>query len=300
MDNTKGSKKGEPYVIIAGICWGIIGIFTRQMSKAGLDSIQVTFLRNFFATAELIILVAIKDRNSLKINIRDIWMFMGTGICSIAFFNVCYFKTIEMTSLSVAAVLLYTAPAMVVIMSCIFFHEKMSTRKIAALFLAFGGCVFTTGIIGSSMRISWIGILIGLGSGLGYALYSIFGTVATKKYNSYTISLYTFIFAAISLLPLCRIENVVYTVAAAPSVIVPAICLSTISTVIPFVCYTKGLKKMEAGKASIMAFIEPLVASVCGVLVFREELSPATVTGIVLIFVSVVLLNMSKVDTIRE
>lgn len=150
------------------------------------------------------------------------------------------------------------------------------------------------------MRISWIGILIGLGSGFGYALYSIFGTVATKKYNSYTISLYTFIFAAISLLPLCRIENVVYTVAAAPSVIVPAICLSTISTVIPFVCYTKGLKRMEAGKASIMAFIEPLVASVCGGLVFREELSPATVTGIVLIFVSVVLLNMSKVDTIRE
>ncbi len=57
---------------------------------------------------------------------------------------------------------------------------------------------------------------------------------------------------------------------------------------------------MEASKASIMAFIEPLVASVCGVLVFREELSPATIVGIILIFMSVVLLNMSKVDTVRE
>ncbi len=300
MGNIKGIKKGEPYVVIAGICWGIIGIFTRKMSKAGFDSIQVTFLRNFIAATELVVLVAVKDRKSLKIKLRDIWMFLGTGICSIAFFNVCYFKTIEVTSLSVAAVLLYTAPAMVVIMSCIFFHEKMTVRKVTALLLAFAGCIFTTGIIGSSMQISRMGILIGLGSGLGYALYSIFGTVATKKYNSYTISLYTFIFASISLLPLCRIENVVYTVSTAPSVIFPAICLSTISTIIPFICYTKGLRRMEASKASIMAFIEPLVASVCGVLVFREELSPATIVGIILIFMSVVLLNMSKVDTVRE
>ncbi len=294
MRDKKGIKKGELYVIIAGICWGVIGIFTRQMSKAGFDSIQVTFLRNFIAAAELMVLVIIKDRKSIKIKRKDIWMFLGTGICSIAFFNVCYFKTIEMTSLSVAAVLLYTAPAMVVTMSCIFFHEKMSARKIAALFLAFAGCIFTTGIIGSSMQISWIGMLIGLGSGFGYALYSIFGTVAIKKYNSYTISLYTFVFAAMSLLPLCRIGNVVNTVVSAPSVIPASICLATVSTIIPFVCYTKGLERMEAGKASIMAFIEPLVASVCGILVFGEKLSVTTGIGIVLIFASVVLLNLSE------
>lgn len=146
-------KRGELYVIIAGICWGIIGVFTRRMSSAGFDSIQVTFLRNLVAALELFIVVIIKDKSSLKISLRDIWMFLGTGICSIAFFNVCYFKAIELTGLSIAAVLLYTAPAMVVVMSCIFFREKMNVRKIIALLLAFGGCIFTTGIIGKESNV---------------------------------------------------------------------------------------------------------------------------------------------------
>ena len=287
-------KRGELYVIIAGICWGIIGVFTRNMSSAGFDSIQVTFLRNLVAALELFIVVIIKDKGSLKISFRDIWMFLGTGICSIAFFNVCYFKAIELTGLSIAAVLLYTAPAMVVVMSCIFFREKMNARKIIALLLAFGGCIFTTGIIGKESNVTWLGLLIGLGSGFGYALYSIFGTVATKKYNSYTISLYTFVFAAASLLPLCRLNDVAAVVVTHKDIIIPSVCLSTISTIIPFVCYTKGLKEMEAGKASIMAFIEPLVATLCGIAVFHEQIALTSVIGIVMIFISVVILNVKK------
>lgn len=287
-------KRGELYVIIAGICWGIIGVFTRRMSSAGFDSIQVTFLRNLVAALELFIVVIIKDKSSLKISFRDIWMFLGTGICSIAFFNVCYFKAIELTGLSIAAVLLYTAPAMVVVMSCIFFREKMNVRKIIALFLAFGGCIFTTGIIGKESNVTWLGLLIGLGSGFGYALYSIFGTAATKKYNSYTISLYTFVFAAASLLPLCRLNDVAAIVVAHKDIIIPSVCLSTVSTIIPFVCYTKGLKEMEAGKASIMAFIEPLVATLCGIAVFHEKIALTSVIGIAMIFISVVILNVKK------
>lgn len=285
-------KRGELYVIIAGVCWGIIGVFTRRMSSAGFDSIQVTFLRNLVAALELFIVVIIKDKSSLKISFRDIWMFLGTGICSIAFFNVCYFKAIELTGLSIAAVLLYTAPAMVVVMSCIFFREKMNVRKIIALFLAFGGCIFTTGIIGKESNVTWLGLLIGLGSGFGYALYSIFGTVATKKYNSYTISLYTFVFAAASLLPLCRLNDVAAIVVTHKDIIIPSVCLSTVSTIIPFVCYTKGLKEMEAGKASIMAFIEPLVATLCGIAVFHEKIALTSVIGIAMIFISVVILNV--------
>ena len=287
-------KRGELYVIIAGICWGIIGVFTRRMSSAGFDSIQVTFLRNLVAALELFIVVIIKDKSSLKISFRDIWMFLGTGICSIAFFNVCYFKAIELTGLSIAAVLLYTAPAMVVVMSCIFFREKMNVRKIIALLLAFGGCIFTTGIIGKESNVTWLGLLIGLGSGFGYALYSIFGTAATKKYNSYTISLYTFVFAAASLLPLCRLNDVAAIVVTNKDIIIPSVCLSTVSTIIPFVCYTKGLKEMEAGKASIMAFIEPLVATLCGIAVFHEKIALTSVIGIAMIFISVVILNVKK------
>lgn len=287
----RNEKTGMIYVAIAGICWGIIGIFTRRLGTAGLDSIQITFLRNFFAAAELFLFLFIKDKRNLRINIKDIWMFVGTGICSVAFFNICYFRTIEMTTMSIAAILLYTAPCMVMIMSCIFFKESITWQKVAALLLAFTGCLFTTGVLQSESRISGIGILIGLGSGFGYALYSIFGTVATRKYNSFTITFYTFLLASIGIGPFAHAGSLVSSISHNMEIIVISVLLATVSTVIPFICYTKGLKKMEAGKASIMAFIEPMIATICGILVFGEKFTLGNLTGVVLILASIIFLN---------
>lgn len=290
----KRNLSGELYVVFAGICWGLIGLFTRQMNKAGLNSIQVTFLRNFAAAVLLLVLILIKNKKLIRIRFKDIWMFCGTGILSIAFFNICYFKTIEMTSLSVAAVLLYTAPAIVVMMSCIFFKEKMNRKKGIALILAFAGCICTTGIIGKEQSVSYMGVLIGLGSGIGYALYSIFGTIAIKKYNSYTISLYTFIFASLALLPISGLGKAAEIIIDNKSVIPVTLGLSVISTIVPFLCYTKGLERMEAGKASIMAFIEPLVATICGIVLLHEKITISNAAGILLIFMSVILLNIKE------
>ena len=74
-------------------------------------------------------------------------------------------------------------------------------------------------------------------------------------------------------------------------IIVISVLLATVSTVIPFICYTKGLKKMEAGKASIMAFIEPMIATICGILVFGEKFTLGNLTGVVLILASIIFLN---------
>ncbi len=287
----RNEKTGMIYVAIAGICWGIIGFFTRSLGTKGLDSIQITFLRNFCAAAELFLFLFIKDKRSLMINIKDIWMFVGTGICSVAFFNICYFRTIEMTTMSVAAILLYTAPCMVMVMSCIFFKESITWQKVSALLLAFTGCLFTTGVLQSDGRISGMGILIGLGSGFGYALYSIFGTVATRKYNSFTITFYTFLLASVGIGPFGHTDRLVEAISHNGKVVAISVLLATVSTVIPFICYTKGLEKMEAGKASIMAFIEPMVATVCGILVFGEKFTLGNLTGVVLILASIILLN---------
>ena len=85
-------------------------------------------------------------RELLRIRLRDLWCFLGTGIGSIVFFNYCYFKTISLTSMSVAAVLLYTAPAIVMVLSRILFGERFTVRKVTALVMTFVGCIFVTGI----------------------------------------------------------------------------------------------------------------------------------------------------------
>ena len=72
---------------------------------------------------------------------RDIPLFLGLGLGSVLFFTVCYFKSIEMLPLSIAAILLYTSPIWVTLMSVLFFKERLTLRRVAALVLAFGGCL---------------------------------------------------------------------------------------------------------------------------------------------------------------
>lgn len=289
------SLKAPILVILAGACWGIIGIFTRILSQIGFSSLQITASRCFVTALCLIIYLAIKDRDKLKIDFKDIWYFLGTGIGSIVFFNICYFLTIEQTTLSIAAILLYTAPFFVIILSAIFFNEKITPKKIIALIIAFVGCILITGIVGGqSVRLTSLGILTGIGSGIGYALYSIFGRVALKKYDTITVTSYTFIVASLSLIPFSKLNYMAEVIINNKIALVNVLLLGVLSTLIPFLLYTKGLQNMETGKAAIMAFVEPMVATIAGIVLFKEQINLQNALGIFLIFISLILLNLPK------
>lgn len=285
-------------VILGASCWGLIGLFTKPLTAIGCSATQISFLRCAVSALMVWIYLAIFDRNKLKIALRDIWMFLGTGVLSLVFFSVLYFKTQQETTLSVAAVLLYTAPCFVIIMSAIFFREKITGRVLAALGLALVGCVCTTGLLetlltGGGVRLPPLGILTGIGSGLGYALYSIFANIALKKYSSITVTAYTFLFASLALAPFC-LKGELMSLMKTQGAVSTTLGLSLASTILPYVIYTLGLKYTTPGRASVMAFSEPVVATLISVLIFKEALTPGGVAGIVLIFLSIFLLNTGK------
>ena len=275
------------YVITGASLWGIIGLFTRPMYEAGLSPLQITFTRCLITLAAMTIAILLVGRKRFKIEIRDIWMFVGTGVFSIVFFNVMYFTAQQMVSLSTASVLLYTAPCFVVIMSMFLFKEKLTKSKLLALVLAFIGCAFTTGLGMGDVN---MGILYGILAGFGYSLYSIFGTYALEKYGLLTILFYTFLIATVCLLPFADLPHVV-SVCGDGNVLLEALGLGILSTVLPYYLYTVGLRGMDAGKASIIAFVEPMVATVVSIIV-GDEFGWMNVLGIALILGSVILLNL--------
>lgn len=276
-------------VTAAGALWGSMGIFVRRLNAAGLTSLDIVELRALVTSLVLVAVLAIFKRDLLKIRLKDIWCFLGTGIGSIVFFNYCYFKTMVTASLSIAAILLYTAPAMVMLMSFALFKEKLTARKITAVVLAFIGCVCVSGI-SSADRLSLSCLMTGLGAGFGYALYSIFSRFAIQRgYSSATISVYTFLFAAIGTLPLIEPAKIFTIVGASADVIAFALVFGLVTTVAPYALYTWGLKYMENSRASVLASVEPVVATLIGVFVFSESISISATIGIVLVIASIIL-----------
>ncbi|HBC92529.1 MAG TPA: EamA family transporter [Pelotomaculum sp.] len=281
------------FVIISGVFWGTIGLFSHYLSASGLPALQITELRCLIVTAALVCINLLSDKKQLKIRLRDIWMFIGTGVCSIAFFNIYYFICISESTLSVACTLLHTAPCFVMLLSCILFHEKFTVPKAVSTLLAILGCAYITGVIGGngSPPISRYALIAGLCSGFGYALYSIIGRFALQKYSWLTVITYTFLFAAIALLPLSDLTTVIKTTLAYRSVAVTALLLGLLSTLFPFLLYTKGLEHMETGKAALLTFVEPMVATIISAIVFHESFLLNNAIGIVMIVLSIIILN---------
>ena len=178
----------------AGISWGSIGIFVRHFEYLGIGSFELTLMRTLFSAFLFLIFVFFYNRKLFRIKLRDIWIFIGTGLISVAIFSYCYFKAMESMSLSVAAILLYTAPTFVMIFSVILFKEKINVYKITALVLSFLGCIFVTGVITGNAVVTLEGFVFGILSGVCYALYSIFSRFALDRgYHPFTILIYTFL-----------------------------------------------------------------------------------------------------------
>lgn len=277
-------------ICIAGFCWGLIGVFSKVLSLAGFSAIQLTALRCLVTAISLGIYLLIFDRDKLKIRLRDIYYFIGTGIFSILFFNICYFSTVKTVSISVAAILLYTSPCIIMLLSSHLFGERLTPKKIVSLIMSFIGCVLVTGIA-TNQAIPIAGILTGLGSGLGYALYTIFSRYALKKYHPFTVTFYTFVIASAGIVLFTDLPQTFSLMSQSWTSVIFILLLGLVSTLTPFLCYTKGLEGVEAGTASIIACVEPLVATIAGIVIFKEQLTFLNTVGIILIFLAIVLIN---------
>lgn len=289
---------GPLLIILAGCFWGSMGIFVRKLTAFGFSPIQIVSIRLTVAALVFALLLFVKDRSGFRIALRDLPLFLGLGFGSILFFTVCYFSAITIMPLSTAAILLYTSPIWIMLMSVLFFHEKLNRTKLIALALAFAGCVLVSGISGKGLTLK--GLLLGLGSGIGYGLYSILGTIALRKYSPYTVTTYTFLFAAAGSWLVCGPADLISKFAAADNLaglLLFCVLTGLVTAVIPFLAYTLGLRTVEAGRAGILATIEPLVATLVGIIVFSEPVTLLSGLGIVLILAAVILLNGKKISS---
>ena len=291
------NKTSQVLIIAAAACWGIVGVFTRPLISAGFSYTEMAAARSFITLACIFIFLLVTDREKLRVNKKDLWMFVCMGGIGFSMFNIVYFQAIHLITLSAACILLYTAPFMVVLISPLVFKDRITLQKICALFVAFTGCVMTVGYIDSS-GISLPGVLSGLAAAFCFSQYTIFGKFALKKYHPFTVIVYTFIAALLAVTPFCNIENVIALAGASAYNLANLLAIGFFSTLIPFLCYTKGLEKTEPGRAMIIAFAEPLVASVAGVVVYGEMLSAVKISGMALIFAALVILNLKHSEKI--
>lgn len=277
-------------ILAAAALWGVMGLWSRRLMAAGLSPTSIVMVRNFGGMLLLLAVFAVKDRSVFRVRREHLKYFFGTGVVSVLLFTVCYFSCQKICSLAVASILLYTAPSFVVLLSAVLWREPVTKRKLLALGLTLVGCACVCGLFSGQMTVTAAGVLLGLGSGFFYALYSIFGRYALAHYGPMTVTVWTFLFAGPASLLLLRPSELAAAFAL-PGTWLTAAGLAVFSTAAPYILYTRGLARVEAGQASIMASLEPVVAALAGVLAFGEPMGPLTLAGIVCVLAGVYILR---------
>ncbi len=276
--------------------WGTSCLFVSWFAPYGFTSGQMTTCRMTIAFAILFTYCLIFRRDAIKIKPKDLLLYFACGAMMFATATF-YYESMQLTTASTAVVLMYISPVPIMIISVLCLGESFSVKKGIATGAMLIGCALVAGIIGN-FKPNFVGLLMGLLSAVSYTAYNIFNKVSAKRNTDpFTASLYTYMFAAICALILCKPWEIPAIIAENPKVIIPGLILHGLVTcLLPYLIYTISLKFLSVGIASCMSIIEPMTGALLGFIVFKDPLSVPTILGIILIIASVFLLGVSEPD----
>ena len=284
---------GALLIFAAAFQWGTFGLLTKKLYSYGYNAVELASVRTAIGLIALALLLVVR-RQSVRITKREIPFFLAYGLIGFALFEWLYFKSLEFLGVGVAAALLYTAPAFVLLYGLLRGEEKWSARRLSILLLVLVGAALVTGaaraIVTGTAPISAAGLFFGLSAGLTYASYTLFSKHGVGKHDPLVNLFWVFLLSTIAF----AIPAPPWAVLREPGSWPWLLILGLGPTLLAYVCYLQGLKRLSASTASMLATAEPVVAAVLGFLLLKEPMTLERVVGIACIVTGALVLSRSS------
>jgi drug/metabolite transporter (DMT)-like permease len=198
----ENAARGYTLALVSAIVLSTTGILIRYLTQTyQLPSLILAFWRDGFAALSLFLIMLLLGFKKTKLLSHHKIFLLGFGLV-LAFFNALWTLSVSLNGAAIATVLGYCSAGFTVLLGWGLLKETLGWVKILVVFMTLGGCLLVSGAYKSSdWEINTTGILTGIFSGLGYALYTLMGRIASKRgIDAWTTLLYTFSYASIFLL----------------------------------------------------------------------------------------------------
>ena len=278
------------FVALAALCWGLSGGIGGILMSYGWDPLVLSFYRGAIGLLLVLPWLVLRPRDSGLANYR-LWFWSvlaGLGVSGNFAF---YFVSIAQGSVAVAATLMYSAPVFVYLVSFALRLERPNAAKWTAIAVVMTGIVLLTQICDIDKRsVTAAGIGSGLLAGISYAIF-IFSFKYAAPHGS-PQAILSIAFAVLTAI-LVWMGDTDQTIAALSTHDWPLfISLGALGAGFSFGLYIIGLNYTAPAVASIMAMVEPVTASLFGVVVLQEHLTGSQIVGMGLILVTVTALSI--------
>jgi DME family drug/metabolite transporter len=284
LDLTRGRILGALAVAAAASLWGTLGYFAKILYAQGVSFESLVAVRASVGWIAVLGFVLLRRGvRGLRIARRDLVFLVPAGAVGIGVFYLLYFYTVRESTVGTAAILLYSAPAFVVILAWLFLREPLGAPKVLALGLTTSGIFLVVGAYDpTNLEVSPTVLLTGLLSGLTYGLYAIFGRPVAGHLSPAVVLSYALAFASLLLIPTAL--PTLDTLAGLPAGSYALLfVLSVVHTTLAFALYTFGIRHLGAGRAAIVATVEPVVAGAMGIVLLNEGLTVLKALGALLV-----------------
>lgn len=289
------ARLGLLSILLAATLWGTVGVVIQALYRlSDTNPLSVGFLRLALSLPLLFIVCGFTlGRKTFRVARRDLGLMLLIGAMT-ALYQVCYFSAITYIGVAAATLIaLCVAPVWVALLATVLLRERMTRGVFLAGSCAIAGTILLVGVQPSSaMQSMGLGVLLALGSALGYAVVVLCGRSLAERYHPLQTLTIGFGSGAVILLPFA----VGTGLAISYSVLgwLALLYLGIIPTALAYLLYFGGIRHTTATVASIATLLEPLISTVLAWWLLNEQLGSLGIVGAVLLLGAIGLLYWEK------
>jgi drug/metabolite transporter, DME family len=287
-EHNRADNRGTWMVLAAAMLWGTTGT-AQAFAPPGATPLAVGAVRLAIGGTALLLLALV--RRKLR---PQGWPLRPTivAIGGIAFYQVCFFAAVARTGVAVGTVVgIGSAPMFAGLLGFLLLGERPTRRWLLATILAVAGCTILV-TAGGDIHVDALGVLLALGAGASYALYTMASRDLLKVQPPDAVTAVTFFGGALVLAPLLFFVDLSWL--AQPRGMLVALELGLVATTLSYVLYIRGLLTVPAATAVTLALMEPLTAAMLGVVVLGERLTPLALVGVGLLLGGLAILTIPR------
>ena len=289
-NDQKRRLQGVGAVLVAGTGYALMSILVKGAFQLGLGPIQVIALQSWIASILLLFYAVFFKREVFKVPLHTLWLLALQGLVGALGTSLLYAYALMFLPVSVAILLLYLYPALVLAAGVIIWHKKVGRQELVAFLLTLSGTTLASGIFSGVNEVALVGIFLGLASAIAYATFNIVGELVLAKVSPLVAMCFTQWVCAVALLFVLKgdVMNIPWQNAQTWKI---GILLATVASIIPFYMILLGIERLGADQAAILSTFELPMTFLMAAVFLNEFPKMTQLIGGSLVLAGILLLN---------
>jgi drug/metabolite transporter (DMT)-like permease len=287
---------GALLIAVSAFGFGLMPLLALYAYEGGATVGTVLSCRFIITAAVFFVCVALQERQ-ISLTRKQVFSLVLLGGVLYMLQSTTYLTAVRFISPSLAALILYTYPIMVAVLSFIVENEPIGARSITAIVISLGGVFLMLGVSGEAVNIK--GVLFALSAAIVYSCYIVIGNRVVKQLPSIVTSAYVALFAAASLLLVSLVTGDLHFSISIQSWLA-ILGIAVFSTVMAMLAFFRGLELVGSTQAAILSTTEPLVTVCLSALLLGERLSALQLLGGLAVVTGAVLAATARHDPNRH